>query len=107
MFFIISSYIRIIFCMGVCVLSYLIQFLFSRVQYLLELTMINGDVFLNYLPSIMAAAAIFLANYTLGKEAWVGLNCWSQLEHIADNSVPTDGATNFLLCCEQSSELTR
>lgn len=38
--------------------------------YLCELAQMNGDVFLKYLPSEMAASAVCLALYTLHKPAW-------------------------------------
>jgi Cyclin, C-terminal domain len=41
-------------------------------QYLIELSLVNGDIYLQYLPSIIACAAICLARYTLGlQEPWV------------------------------------
>jgi len=45
--------------------------LFQRIEYLsrylAELTLIDSDTFLSYLPSQIAASAIYLALYTLGK----------------------------------------
>lgn len=42
----------------------------SLAMYLVELTLVDGDVFLKYLPSVIAASAICLANATLGNEVW-------------------------------------
>jgi len=43
-------------------------------QYLLEFSLLDGEVFLQYLPSITAAAAICLANLMLGStDPWVRL----------------------------------
>lgn len=39
-------------------------------QYLSELALLNGDVYLEFLPSVIAASAIAIARHTLGKEAW-------------------------------------
>ena len=44
---------------------------YSVFQYLAELTMIESEPFLNYLPSVIAASAICLANITLEQEPWV------------------------------------
>ena len=41
-------------------------------QYLIESSLLDGDTFLQYLPSVTAAAAICLANLMLGSsEPWV------------------------------------
>lgn len=39
-------------------------------QYLCELTFMEEDPYLQYLPSVVAGAALCLANYTLGIEPW-------------------------------------
>lgn len=39
-------------------------------RYLCELALVEVDPFINYLPSTIAAASLFVANYTLGKEHW-------------------------------------
>lgn len=39
-------------------------------QYLSELTLLNGEIFLGYLPSIAGAASVALARHTLGLAAW-------------------------------------
>ncbi|XP_041358915.1 G2/mitotic-specific cyclin-A-like [Gigantopelta aegis] len=42
----------------------------SLAFYLAELTMIDSDPFLDYVPSVLASSALCLANYTLGREPW-------------------------------------
>ncbi|KAK2169775.1 hypothetical protein LSH36_7g15015 [Paralvinella palmiformis] len=42
----------------------------SLAMYLAELTMIESEPFLNYLPSVIAASAICLANITLKQDPW-------------------------------------
>ena len=37
-----------------------------RSQYLVELTMMDGEHFLKYLPSVIGTSAVWLANHTLG-----------------------------------------
>lgn len=48
------------------------QDLYSRIEnlsrYLAELTLVDADTYLTYLPSQIAASAIYLALYTLGKQ---------------------------------------
>ncbi|XP_065345261.1 G2/mitotic-specific cyclin-A-like [Cloeon dipterum] len=39
-------------------------------QYLCELSLLDGEKYMNFLPSEMAAAATALARHTLGSEAW-------------------------------------
>lgn len=39
-------------------------------QYLSELTLLEADPYLQYLPSVLAAACIALARHTLDQEAW-------------------------------------
>ena len=46
--------------------SYLLGF-----QYLVELSMLDGETFLRFLPSVIGASAVCLASHTLGLEAWV------------------------------------
>lgn len=40
-------------------------------QYLTELTLLNGETFLKFVPSVIASSAVFVANETLGTECWV------------------------------------
>lgn len=40
-------------------------------QYLGELTLIDADPYLKYLPSVIAAAAFHLAGYTITGQTWV------------------------------------
>lgn len=40
-------------------------------QYLAELSLVDCDPFLKYLPSLMAAAAFTLANNTVAGGSWV------------------------------------
>lgn len=42
----------------------------SLAMYLSELTLVEGESFLKYLPSTIAAASICIANHTLEREAW-------------------------------------
>ncbi|KAG9480185.1 cyclin-A2 [Eleutherodactylus coqui] len=42
----------------------------SLCLYLGELSLIDSDPFLRYLPSVIAAASFIIANYTLNEEAW-------------------------------------
>lgn len=61
-------------CIGLIVLAQL--FLFERLvgffsQYLAELSLLQDDPFLKYLPSQIAAAAYCLANYTVNRSFWV------------------------------------
>lgn len=42
----------------------------SLAMYLSELTLVEGESFLKYLPSTVAAAAICLSNHTLEREPW-------------------------------------
>lgn len=35
-----------------------------------ELSLLNGDVYLEFLPSVIAASAIAIARHSLGFEAW-------------------------------------
>lgn len=35
--------------------------------------MVDADVYLKYLPSVIASAAVCLARYSLGQEAWVSI----------------------------------
>lgn len=50
-------------------------------RYLAELTLVDADTYLTYLPSQIAASAIYLALYTLGEE-WT-----KQIEEICEYSV--------------------
>ncbi|XP_014665012.1 PREDICTED: G2/mitotic-specific cyclin-A-like [Priapulus caudatus] len=42
----------------------------SLAMYLSELTLLNAEVFLKYLPSTIGAAAMMLANHAMGREPW-------------------------------------
>jgi cyclin A len=42
----------------------------SLAMYLCELTMVDADPFLKYVPSQIASSAVWLANFTLGNEPW-------------------------------------
>lgn len=44
-------------------------------QYVAELSMLEVDPFLHYFPSVVAAAAFCLANYTLNRSLWVRHVC--------------------------------
>lgn len=46
-------------------------FLLSPLQYLGELSLIDADPYLKYLPSVIAAAAFHLADYTITGQTWV------------------------------------
>lgn len=45
--------------------------LFFFIKYLAELSLLEADPFLKYLPSQTAAAAYCLANYTVNRSFWV------------------------------------
>ena len=49
------------------------EFNFFIFQYLCELSMLEADPFLNYLPSTIAASAVVLSLHTLGHQSWVNL----------------------------------
>ena len=42
----------------------------SLSKYLAELTVVDGDPFLQYSPSVVAAASVCLARHTLGHASW-------------------------------------
>lgn len=42
--------------------------------------MVDADVYLKYLPSVIASAAVCLARYSLGQEAWVSFLCLSDID---------------------------
>lgn len=44
---------------------------FLSLQYLGELSLIDADPYLKYLPSVIAAAAFHLADYTITGQTWV------------------------------------
>lgn len=46
---------------------------------MIETTMVDADVYLKYLPSVIASAAVCLARYSLGQEAWVSFLCLSDI----------------------------
>ncbi len=56
-----------------CLLLHLCLIHLFVLQYLGELSLVNSDPFLKYLPSQTAAAAYILANYTVTGESWVSL----------------------------------
>lgn len=45
----------------------------SLAMYLLELTLVDSEPYLNYIPSLTAASCLCLANMTLGQPAWTPL----------------------------------
>ena len=47
----------------------------SLAFFLGELTLVDADPFIKYLPSQIAAASLCLANITLGNEPWVSVSC--------------------------------
>lgn len=49
----------------------MIPFLSFPLQYLGELSLIDADPYLKYLPSVIAAAAFHLAGYTITGQTWV------------------------------------
>lgn len=49
----------------------MIPLLSFSVQYLGELSLIDADPYLKYLPSVIAAAAFHLADYTITGQTWV------------------------------------
>ena len=52
-------------------------------QYLCELTLLDADPYLKYLPSTIAASSVVLALHTLGLPSWVTLFVYKLL------SIPT------------------
>lgn len=61
-------------CIGLAVAAMLIlleRLVVFFIQYLAELTLLEADPFLKYLPSQTAAAAYCLANYTVNRSFWV------------------------------------
>ena len=53
--------------------SHILSFKFQMVsfQFLAELTLVDMETYLKYLPSITAAASLCLARFSLGLEPWV------------------------------------
>ncbi|KAJ8922769.1 hypothetical protein NQ315_007804 [Exocentrus adspersus] len=58
------------FITAMCVMNGLNQKTTFLAMYLSELALLNGDVYLEFLPSVLAASAIAVARHTLGEEAW-------------------------------------
>ncbi|XP_019873543.1 cyclin-A2 [Aethina tumida] len=58
------------FIHAICVSTRLTEKTLYLAMYLSELSMLNGDVYLEYLPSMIAASAIALARHTLTEEPW-------------------------------------
>lgn len=75
---------------GVSVLSHETDLLFF-LQFLGELSLIDCDPILKYLPSQTAAAAFILANHSIAGGSWVSLHnqlgqkleCWHLCKHYA------------------------
>ena len=47
-------------------------------QYLSELSLVDSEPFLKYLPSHTAAATLLLALHTVTGESWVSLGLWDR-----------------------------
>lgn len=47
--------------------------MFSVFQLVADLSLLETDPFVQYNPSVLAAAAFCLANYTVNESLWVGL----------------------------------
>uniref|UniRef100_A0A6P7GC24 G2/mitotic-specific cyclin-A-like n=1 Tax=Diabrotica virgifera virgifera TaxID=50390 RepID=A0A6P7GC24_DIAVI len=58
------------FITAMCVSNNLSDKTMYLAMYLSELALLNGDIYLEFLPSVIAAAAIALARHTLCEEAW-------------------------------------
>ncbi len=58
---------RSFFCPVVCSLC------LCTLQYLSELALLNGDPYLKYSPSVVAASSVCLARHTLQQQAWVSV----------------------------------
>ena len=59
--------------------------MFFSFQYLCELTLVDGEAFLKYFPSTIAATSVVLALHTLGLASWVGCNL---LYYIDTDEIP-------------------
>lgn len=46
---------------------------FLSLQYLCELALQDGDPYLKYYPSVIAASAVCLARHAMGQVAWVSV----------------------------------
>lgn len=62
---------RLLKCSSTSFWKWMIHFPSSSLQYLGELTLIDADPYLKYLPSVIAAAAFHLASYTITGQTWV------------------------------------
>lgn len=58
------------FLQYICCTANLPKTVLFLAQYLCELTLLEAEPFLQFLPSQIAAAAVSLSNYTMGYEAW-------------------------------------
>ncbi|KAJ8929388.1 hypothetical protein NQ314_017927 [Rhamnusium bicolor] len=58
------------FITAMCVTNKLSEKTMYLAMYLSELALLNGDVYLEFLPSVIAASAIAIARHTLGEDAW-------------------------------------
>ncbi|XP_066592449.1 cyclin-A2-like [Prorops nasuta] len=58
------------FLMGYCISNNLSEKIRFLAMYLCELSLLEGDPYLQYVPSLLAASAVALARHTLQEEAW-------------------------------------
>ena len=61
--------IQNLFCGSIS--TYIVLYCHFYFQYLVELSLIDSETFLRFLPSQIAAAAVCLASHTVGNEPWV------------------------------------
>lgn len=67
----------------------MIPFLLFPLQYLGELSLIDADPYLKYLPSVIAAAAFHLAGYTITGHTWVCSTNTGAFRHLCACLVPS------------------
>jgi len=77
---------------------------FNLALYLCELTLLHCDPFLFYLPSVIAASAILIANVTLGRESWSAELCEVTQYKISDL---TDCCKHMHLCFIKADKFTQ
>ncbi|KAJ8949827.1 hypothetical protein NQ318_000526 [Aromia moschata] len=58
------------FITAICITNKLSDKIMYLAMYLSELALLNGDVYLEFLPSVIANSSIAIARHTLGEEPW-------------------------------------
>ncbi|XP_078396214.1 cyclin-A2 [Cetorhinus maximus] len=80
----------------------------SLSMYLAELSLIDSETFLKYLPSVLAASAFCLANYTISRTSWP--RSLAQLTgYVLESLMPcvTDLYQNYLKASEHAQQAVR